>query len=101
MWRSSPSFRTFRESHRCCDSIHTVITSYSIHYTKLYDGDATLLLHLGTRAETDISVLAKPTSEEETILFAAIKAKLATDPSWYSTRLAQIKGVTEERNNFV
>jgi len=59
-------------------------------------GDATLLLHLGTRAETDISVLAKPTSEEETILFAAIKAKLATDPSWYSTRLAQIKGVTEE-----
>jgi len=59
-------------------------------------GDATLLLHLGTRAESDISVLAKPGSEEETILFAAIKAKLATDPSWYSTRLAQIKGVTEE-----
>ena len=41
-------------------------------------------------------MLAKPGSEEETILFAAIKAKLATDPSWYSTRLAQIKGVTEE-----
>ncbi|WP_323001710.1 adenosylhomocysteinase [Denitromonas sp.] len=59
-------------------------------------GDATLLLHLGARAEKDLSVLAKPSSEEETILFAAIKAKLATDPAWYSTRLAQIKGVTEE-----
>ncbi|MDH4285198.1 MAG: adenosylhomocysteinase [Gallionellaceae bacterium] len=59
-------------------------------------GDATLLLHLGSRAEKDISVLAKPGSEEERILFAAIKAKLATDKTWYSTRLAQIKGVTEE-----
>ncbi|MCK2087675.1 adenosylhomocysteinase [Thauera aromatica] len=59
-------------------------------------GDATLLLHLGARAERDIAVLAKPGSEEETILFAAIRAKLAVDPSWYSSRLAQIKGVTEE-----
>jgi adenosylhomocysteinase len=59
-------------------------------------GDATLLLHLGARAESDLNVIAKPTSEEETVLFAAIKAKLATDPKWYSTRLAQIKGVTEE-----
>ncbi len=59
-------------------------------------GDATLLLHLGTKAEKDLAVLAKPTSEEETILFAAIKAKLAKDPTWYSTRIARIKGVTEE-----
>ena len=59
-------------------------------------GDATLLLHLGARAETDASLIAKPGSEEETCLFASIKAKLATDPKWYSTRLAQIKGVTEE-----
>jgi len=59
-------------------------------------GDATLLLHLGARAEKDISVIAKPNGEEETVLFAAIKAKLAVDPTWYSTRLAQIKGVTEE-----
>ena len=59
-------------------------------------GDATLLLHLGTRAEKDLSVIANPTSEEETCLFAAIKAKLQQDPAWYSTRLAQIKGVTEE-----
>ena len=59
-------------------------------------GDATLLLHLGARAEKDISVLDKPDSEEATVLFASIKAKLKTDPSWYSTRLAQIKGVTEE-----
>jgi len=59
-------------------------------------GDATLLLHLGARAERDISVLAKPDSEEATILFAAIRAKLAKDKSWYSTRLAAIKGITEE-----
>src|SRR5512140_3628513 len=59
-------------------------------------GDATLLLHLGARAEKDISVLDKPDSEEATVLFASIKAKLRKDPKWYSTRLAQIKGVTEE-----
>ncbi len=59
-------------------------------------GDATLLLHLGTRAEKDSSVLGNPGSEEETILFAAIKAKLAVDPNWYSNRIAHIQGVTEE-----
>src|SRR4030042_1543654 len=59
-------------------------------------GDATLLLHLGARAEKDASQISKPTSEEETCLFASIKAKLAQHPTWYSTRLAQIKGVTEE-----
>lgn len=59
-------------------------------------GDATLLLHLGARAEKDLTVIANPTSEEETCLFAAIKAKLQQDPTWYSTRLAHIKGVTEE-----
>ncbi|MBS1175730.1 MAG: adenosylhomocysteinase, partial [Proteobacteria bacterium] len=59
-------------------------------------GDATLLMHLGQRAEKDISVLANPGSEEETCLFAAIKAKLATDPTWYTRKSAQIIGVTEE-----
>jgi adenosylhomocysteinase len=59
-------------------------------------GDATLLLHLGSKAEKDASVLANPGSEEERVLFAAIKARIATDATWYSTRLAQIKGVTEE-----
>lgn len=59
-------------------------------------GDATLLLHLGAKAEQDISVLDNPGSEEERVLFAAIKTTLARDPKWYSTRLAQIKGVTEE-----
>jgi adenosylhomocysteinase len=59
-------------------------------------GDATLLLHLGTRAESDPSVIAKPTSEEETELFAAIRAKLKSDPKWYSTRIAKVRGVTEE-----
>lgn len=59
-------------------------------------GDATLLLHLGTRAEQDASVLDKPSSEEEICLFNAIKKKLAESPHWYSVRLAQILGVTEE-----
>jgi len=59
-------------------------------------GDATLLLHLGARAEKDASLLNNPGSEEETCLFASIKAKLAVDKTWYSTRLARIKGVTEE-----
>ena len=59
-------------------------------------GDATLLLHLGAKAEKDINALGVASSEEERILFAAIKAKIAVDPTWYSTRLAQIKGVTEE-----
>ena len=57
-------------------------------------GDATLLLHLGSKAEKDISVLDNPTVEEEVCLFNAIKEKLKTDPSWYSTRLAKIIGVT-------
>ncbi|MFZ4289378.1 adenosylhomocysteinase [Variovorax sp. HJSM1_2] len=59
-------------------------------------GDATLLMHLGQRAEKDISVIANPTSEEETLLFAAIKAKLAVDPTWYTRKSAEIIGVTEE-----
>jgi len=59
-------------------------------------GDATLLLHLGAKAEKDQAVLNNPGSEEERVLFASIKSKLATDPAWYSTRLDKIKGVTEE-----
>src|ERR1700733_12371004 len=59
-------------------------------------GDATLLLHLGTNAETDPSVLGKPSSEEEEALFASIKAHLKADPKWYSPRLKHVKGVTEE-----
>jgi len=59
-------------------------------------GDATLLMHLGQRAEKDISVVANPTSEEERELFAAIKAKIAVDPTWYTRKSAQIIGVTEE-----
>jgi adenosylhomocysteinase len=59
-------------------------------------GDATLLMHLGKRAETDASLLDHPGSEEETCLFAAIKAKLAQDSTWYSRKGAQIIGVTEE-----
>jgi adenosylhomocysteinase len=59
-------------------------------------GDATLLLHLGSRAEVDASILQHPGSEEETFLFASVKAKLAKDPKWYSTRLSRVRGVTEE-----
>jgi len=59
-------------------------------------GDATLLMHLGQKAERDPSVLANPGSEEERELFAAIKAKLAQDSTWYSRKSAQIIGVTEE-----
>ncbi len=59
-------------------------------------GDATLLLHLGARAEKDISVLDKPGSEEEICLFNSIKAHLAKDATWYSKRLPHILGVTEE-----
>ena len=59
-------------------------------------GDATLLMHLGKRAETDPSLLENPGSEEETCLFAAIKAKLAEDSTWYSRKGAHIIGVTEE-----
>ena len=59
-------------------------------------GDATLLLHLGAKAEKDIHVLDKPTSEEERVLYASIKKKLTTHPTWYSERLAAVKGVTEE-----
>jgi len=59
-------------------------------------GDATLLMHLGKQAETEPGVLAKPKSEEERILFAAIKTKLKEDPTWYSRKSAEIIGVTEE-----
>jgi adenosylhomocysteinase len=59
-------------------------------------GDATLLMHLGARAEKDIKVLGKAGSDEEKILHAAIKAKLKVDPTWYSRRLKNIIGVTEE-----
>jgi adenosylhomocysteinase len=59
-------------------------------------GDATLLLHLGVRAESDAGVIAKPASEEERALFAAIRARLKSDPKWYSARIGHIKGVTEE-----
>ena len=59
-------------------------------------GDATLLLHLGARAETDASVVSNPSSDEERALFGAIRARLKADPRWYSTRLREIRGVTEE-----
>lgn len=59
-------------------------------------GDATLLLHLGARAEKDLSIVSKPMSEEETYLYAAIRRRVEEQPGWYSKNLAAIRGVTEE-----
>ena len=59
-------------------------------------GDATLLIMLGTKAESDPSVLDNPASEEEVSLFNAIKARLAKQPGWYSSIRKNIHGVTEE-----
>jgi adenosylhomocysteinase len=59
-------------------------------------GDATLLIHLGAKAEDDPSVLSSPGSEEERVLFAAIKKRNAAQPGWYKQQLDAIKGVTEE-----
>src|SRR5574341_681473 len=59
-------------------------------------GDATLLLHLGSRAEKDAAALANPGSEEERVLFAASRKRLASQPGGYSARARHIKGVTEE-----
>ncbi len=59
-------------------------------------GDATLLLHLGSRAEKDDRVLANPGSAEEKALFATIAATLKTDPTWFSRAAANVRGVSEE-----
>jgi adenosylhomocysteinase len=59
-------------------------------------GDATLLLHLGARAEQDASSVGDPKSEEERALFAAIRKRLAAQPGWYSRQLAAVRGITEE-----
>jgi adenosylhomocysteinase len=59
-------------------------------------GDATLLLMLGSRAEKNPAVIARPANEEEQALFAAIACRLESQPGWYSARLKHIRGVTEE-----
>jgi adenosylhomocysteinase len=59
-------------------------------------GDATLLVHLGARAESDRSCISHPTSDEEFALFAAIAKRLSIDPNFYSRIKTNIKGVTEE-----
>src|ERR1700733_3399734 len=59
-------------------------------------GDATLLMHLGMQAESNPGVIAKPTNEEEEVLFAAIKQRLKAKPGWYTAIAKAIKGVTEE-----
>jgi adenosylhomocysteinase len=59
-------------------------------------GDATLLVHLGPRAATDPSLIARPQNEEEEVLYAAIAARLKQNPDWYATLGKAIRGVTEE-----
>ena len=59
-------------------------------------GDATLLLHLGCKAEKDISVLANPANAEEKALFATIRETLKKKPRWFSEAAARVKGVSEE-----
>jgi adenosylhomocysteinase len=60
-------------------------------------GDATLLVHLGVRAEKgDTAFLDKPSNEEEEVVFAAIKQRLKEKPGWYSEIAKNIRGVTEE-----
>src|SRR5712672_2485437 len=60
-------------------------------------GDATLLIHLGLRAEQgDIGAISKPANEEEEILFAAIKKRLSEHPGWYRKNADSIRGVSEE-----
>lgn len=81
------------------DYTHRIFEWADGQYTNMIlddGGDATLLLHLGVKAEKDLAVLSTPGSEEEECLFAAIKQTLSKDPAWYSKRLPQIKGVTEE-----
>ena len=81
------------------DYTHRIFEWSGEQYTNMIlddGGDATLLMHLGARAETDPAVIAKPASEEETALFASIRAKLAQHPRWYSSRIGHIRGVTEE-----
>jgi adenosylhomocysteinase len=85
------------------DYTHRIFDWPAVNGEKVYSnmilddgGDATLLLHLGSRAEKDVSVLDKPASEEETLLFSAIRERLSKDPAWYSTRLEKIRGITEE-----
>ncbi len=81
------------------DYTHRIFEWPDGHYTNMIlddGGDATLLMHLGVRAEADPAVIANPGSEEEKALFAAIRAKLAQHPKWYSARIGHIRGVTEE-----
>jgi adenosylhomocysteinase len=60
-------------------------------------GDATLLIHLGLRAENgDTAFLEKPTNEEEEVLFASIKKRMKDKPGWYTRNAKSIRGVTEE-----
>ncbi len=60
-------------------------------------GDATLLIHLGLQAEQGgIGAISKPANEEEEVLFAAIKKRLAEHPGWYRKNADAIRGVSEE-----
>jgi len=98
--RGTPVFARKGESLReYWDFTHRIFEwPQGAHANMILDdgGDATLLLHLGTRAEQDAAVLNHASSEEEVELFASIRDTLKRDPHWYSVRLKAIKGVSEE-----
>jgi len=59
-------------------------------------GDATLLIHLGIKAAKNAKAIAKPTNEEEEVLYAAIAQQLKKDSGWYAKVGEAVRGVTEE-----
>jgi adenosylhomocysteinase len=59
-------------------------------------GDATMYILLGARAEAGENILVNPSSEEEEILFAQIKKRMAATPGFFTKQRDAIKGVTEE-----
>ncbi|MGB3387686.1 MAG: adenosylhomocysteinase [Pseudaminobacter sp.] len=59
-------------------------------------GDATMYILIGARAEAGEDVLSNPGSEEEEILFAQIKKRIAETPGFFTRQREAIRGVTEE-----
>jgi adenosylhomocysteinase len=59
-------------------------------------GDATMYILTGARAEAGEDVLSNPGSEEEEVLFAQIRKRLAATPGFFARQRDAIKGVTEE-----
>jgi adenosylhomocysteinase len=60
-------------------------------------GDASLLVHLGYKAENDPSLLEKtPSNREESIILATLKDILVTEPGKWHRTITELKGISEE-----